>query len=269
MMPEPSTDSFLLLSSNCVRLQVGNAVTDDYHDTMGTFESWWNHGLVSDSTYRQLKASCIHDSLEHPSLACLDMLDTATTEQGNIDMYSIYTPPCNQTPSSSAKNRMLKGHYVSRNLTLVVSKPYAIALDLSLFFERNARSSIYLEQAVNCVCCNMFFFVTHALFSIFFFSTFPFCSLIIWSSIYSCVHVQPWMTGSYDPCVERYSTVLQPAVGAEGYPRQRRRHKLHMGELQVCALTHECTCILEKGLKKSLIKMVKYVWFRCLTIIFA
>jgi hypothetical protein len=82
MMPEPSTDSFLLLSSNCVRLQVGNAVTDDYDDYMGTFQSWWNHGLVSDSTYRQLKASCIHDSLEHPSPACLDMLDTATTEQG-------------------------------------------------------------------------------------------------------------------------------------------------------------------------------------------
>jgi serine carboxypeptidase-like clade II len=76
-----------------VRLQVGNAVTDDYHDYMGTFDSWWNHGLVSDSTYRQLKASCIHDSLEHPSPACLDALDTATTEQGNIDMYSIYTPP--------------------------------------------------------------------------------------------------------------------------------------------------------------------------------
>ncbi|TVU18524.1 hypothetical protein EJB05_34629, partial [Eragrostis curvula] len=106
---------------------VGNAVIDDYNDYMGTFESWWNHGLISDATYRQLKASCIHDSLEHPSNACLDAFDTAYTEQGDIDMYSIYTPPCNQT-SSSAKNRMRKGRY-------------------------------------------------------------------------------PWMTGSYDPCIERYSTV--------------------------------------------------------------
>ncbi|TVU18546.1 hypothetical protein EJB05_34652 [Eragrostis curvula] len=91
---------------------VGNAVIDDYNDYMGTFESWWNHGLISDATYRQLKASCIHDSLEHPSNACLDAFDTAYTEQGDIDMYSIYTPPCNQT-SSSAKNRMRKGRYVS------------------------------------------------------------------------------------------------------------------------------------------------------------
>ncbi|KAK3140406.1 hypothetical protein QOZ80_5AG0400470 [Eleusine coracana subsp. coracana] len=112
---------------NLKGFMVGNAVTDDYNDYIGTFESWWNHGIISDSTYRQLRASCIHDSLVHPSSACLDALDMASTEQGNIDMYSIYTPPCNQT-SSSAKNRMLKGHY-------------------------------------------------------------------------------PWMTGSYDPCVERYSTV--------------------------------------------------------------
>ncbi|KAI8017710.1 Serine carboxypeptidase-like 27 [Camellia lanceoleosa] len=33
---------------------VGNAVTDDYHDYIGTFEYWWTHGLISDSTYKIL-----------------------------------------------------------------------------------------------------------------------------------------------------------------------------------------------------------------------
>ncbi|KAK9924164.1 hypothetical protein M0R45_032547 [Rubus argutus] len=33
---------------------VGNDVTDDYHDFVGTFEYWWTHGLISDSTYRVL-----------------------------------------------------------------------------------------------------------------------------------------------------------------------------------------------------------------------
>lgn len=87
-------------------------MTDDYHDYVGTFESWWNHGLVSDDTYRLLKASCVHDSSVHPSPACLAALNTSTVEQGNIDMYSIYTATCNDTATTSVSRR-LKGHYVS------------------------------------------------------------------------------------------------------------------------------------------------------------
>ncbi|KQK07419.1 serine carboxypeptidase 2 [Brachypodium distachyon] len=105
---------------------VGNGLIDDYHDYVGTFESWWNHGLISDDTYRLLKASCLHDSFIHPSPACNAAQDTAATEQGNIDMYSLYTPVCNQTASVSRPRP--RGRY-------------------------------------------------------------------------------PWMSGSYDPCTERYSTV--------------------------------------------------------------
>ncbi|GJM94968.1 hypothetical protein PR202_ga11656 [Eleusine coracana subsp. coracana] len=90
---------------------VGNAVTDDYHDQVGTFESWWNHGLISDATYRLLKATCVHDSVVHSSPPCQAALDKSTAEMGAIDPYSIYTPTCNQ--SSSAINRRPKGHYVS------------------------------------------------------------------------------------------------------------------------------------------------------------
>ncbi|KAL5203283.1 hypothetical protein ABZP36_014235 [Zizania latifolia] len=110
---------------------VGNGVTDDYHDYIGTFEYWWNHGLISDRTYRLLNTSCVHDSIEHPSPACVAALDVSVVEQGDIDMYSLYTPTCNETTASSARSRrrMVKnGHY-------------------------------------------------------------------------------PWMTGSYDPCTERHSTV--------------------------------------------------------------
>jgi len=34
---------------------VGNAVIDDYHDYIGTFEYWWTHGLISDETYEKLR----------------------------------------------------------------------------------------------------------------------------------------------------------------------------------------------------------------------
>lgn len=87
---------------------VGNAVTDDYHDYVGTFEYWWTHGLISDSTYRSLRIACESGSTEHPSLDCMTALKSAEMEQGNIDRYSIFTRPCNGTASL---RRNLRGHY--------------------------------------------------------------------------------------------------------------------------------------------------------------
>ncbi|KAF8403027.1 hypothetical protein HHK36_011122 [Tetracentron sinense] len=87
---------------------VGNAVTDDYNDYVGTFEYWWTHGLISDSTYQSLKAACILGSSQHPSIECIKALNLADTEQGNIDPYSIFTHPCNDT--ASLKHN-LRGHY--------------------------------------------------------------------------------------------------------------------------------------------------------------
>ncbi|KAF6134646.1 hypothetical protein GIB67_002047 [Kingdonia uniflora] len=89
---------------------VGNAVTDDYNDYVGTFEYWWTHGLISDSTYRLLRVKCDLGSSQHPGTECIRALNIADTEVGNIDPYSIYTPACNNTGSL---RRNLRGHYVS------------------------------------------------------------------------------------------------------------------------------------------------------------
>jgi hypothetical protein len=40
---------------------VGNPLINDHTDYAGMFESWWNHGLISDGTYQLLKASCRGD----------------------------------------------------------------------------------------------------------------------------------------------------------------------------------------------------------------
>ncbi|GMG99380.1 hypothetical protein Nepgr_001220 [Nepenthes gracilis] len=87
---------------------VGNAVTDDYHDLIGTFEYWWTHALISDGTYRSLRNACDHGSTQHPSDECNKALNVADLEFGNIDPYSIYTRPCN---SSSSLRHNLRGHY--------------------------------------------------------------------------------------------------------------------------------------------------------------
>ncbi|CAA2960795.1 Hypothetical predicted protein [Olea europaea subsp. europaea] len=87
---------------------VGNPVTDDYNDYIGTFEHWWSHGLISDSTYKTLGINCDFGSGTHPSSDCIKALKLASKEMGNIDPYSIYTPPCNYTSSLQRRSR---GHY--------------------------------------------------------------------------------------------------------------------------------------------------------------
>ncbi|KAH9326408.1 hypothetical protein KI387_006586 [Taxus chinensis] len=82
---------------------VGNAVTDAYNDYIGTFEYWWSHALISDSTYKLLKDTCDFTSSQHPSDPCQIALNQADMEQGNIDAYSIFTPSCNISGSQRHK----------------------------------------------------------------------------------------------------------------------------------------------------------------------
>ncbi|XP_052139477.1 serine carboxypeptidase II-1 [Oryza glaberrima] len=87
---------------------VGNAVIDDYHDYVGTFEYWWTHGLISDDTYQKLQVACDFESSAHASEACNKIYEVAEAEQGNIDAYSIYTPTCKKT--SFLKRRLIRGN---------------------------------------------------------------------------------------------------------------------------------------------------------------
>ncbi|KAL3732084.1 hypothetical protein ACJRO7_028859 [Eucalyptus globulus] len=76
---------------------VGNPLLDDFHDNVGRFEFWWNHGLISDSTYAALNESCPHDSFLFPHNKCNAAQTRAFTEFGSIDPYSIYKSPCPAT----------------------------------------------------------------------------------------------------------------------------------------------------------------------------
>jgi hypothetical protein len=69
-------------------------VTDDRFDTIGMFEYFWHHGLISDETLESGLKVCPSTSLTHPSPECQKVMDDVTREQGLIDVYSIYTPPC-------------------------------------------------------------------------------------------------------------------------------------------------------------------------------
>ncbi|PPS12667.1 hypothetical protein GOBAR_AA07973 [Gossypium barbadense] len=80
---------------------LGNPLLDDYYDNIGSHEYWWNHGLISESTYKELKRSCSNDTFLFPKDGCNNALSGAYEEFGNINPYNIYGPPCNAISTSN------------------------------------------------------------------------------------------------------------------------------------------------------------------------
>lgn len=84
-------------------MQVGNALTDDYSDHVGVFQYLWANGMISDETFKLLNVHCDFVSFISPSPRCEQMVELASEEMGNIDEYSILTPPCTYKSSSMDK----------------------------------------------------------------------------------------------------------------------------------------------------------------------
>ncbi|KAG8367617.1 hypothetical protein BUALT_Bualt16G0090900 [Buddleja alternifolia] len=73
---------------------VGNAVTDNYNDNIGTVTYWWTHSIISDKTYKSIIKSCDFKS-DKTSQKCDNAVNYAMNHEfGDIDQYSIYTPSC-------------------------------------------------------------------------------------------------------------------------------------------------------------------------------
>jgi hypothetical protein len=102
-------------------LQVGNALTDDFNDQLGIFQFMWSSGMISDQTFKLLNLLCDFQSVEHPSKSCEKILEIADNELGNIDPYSVFTPPCH----GSANQRVKRTH---------VSLPFLLLLLFNLCF---------------------------------------------------------------------------------------------------------------------------------------
>ncbi|XVF34353.1 hypothetical protein REPUB_Repub18cG0052500 [Reevesia pubescens] len=97
---------------NLKGFMVGNALTDDYNDHLGLFQFMWSAGLISDETYKLLNVLCDSESFVHPSSSCNKIMEVASEEMGNIDPYSIFTPPCSANLSQSKgllKRRLMVG----------------------------------------------------------------------------------------------------------------------------------------------------------------
>ncbi|KAL4346024.1 hypothetical protein HN51_064168 [Arachis hypogaea] len=87
---------------------VGNAVTDNYYDSIGTVTYWWSHSMISDHSYKSIIKHCDFKA-QNTSQECNDAVNYAVNNEfGNIDQYSIYTPTCPASQNSNLRRIRLK-----------------------------------------------------------------------------------------------------------------------------------------------------------------
>ncbi|CAN1248366.1 Serine carboxypeptidase-like 25 [Linum perenne] len=108
--------------SNNPFINVGNAVTDNYYDNLGTVTYWWSHAMISDSSYRKLINSC-NFRKEKESDECESSYSYAMDQEfGNIDQYNIYAPPCNRSDGTTTRHsirlpHLPRHHKITRQLS--------------------------------------------------------------------------------------------------------------------------------------------------------
>ncbi|XXG55560.1 hypothetical protein AAC387_Pa03g3205 [Persea americana] len=100
---------------NLKGFMVGNAVTDNYYDNLGTVTYWWSHAMISDRTYKKLLVTCNFRN-QKQSNACDRLYSYAMDQEfGYIDQYNIYAPPCNTSDDTGPTRRTLRLPHHPRN----------------------------------------------------------------------------------------------------------------------------------------------------------
>ncbi|CAL9077807.1 unnamed protein product [Musa acuminata var. zebrina] len=90
---------------------IGNALMDDDTDQTGMVDYAWDHAVISDRVYHDVKKSC-NFSEENVTKACDDALEEYFAVYDIIDMYSLYAPVCvrpNTSMSWSERSYFVEG----------------------------------------------------------------------------------------------------------------------------------------------------------------
>ncbi|KAK9275927.1 hypothetical protein L1049_023201 [Liquidambar formosana] len=85
---------------------IGNALLDDDTDQTGMVDYAWDHAVISDRVYNDIKSKC-NFSVEPLSHVCNRALDRYFDVYKIIDMYSLYAPTCVNSSLSSTRQRPL------------------------------------------------------------------------------------------------------------------------------------------------------------------
>ncbi|KMT02607.1 hypothetical protein BVRB_9g202920 [Beta vulgaris subsp. vulgaris] len=82
---------------------IGNALLDDETDQTGMIDYAWDHAVISDKVYRDVKRKC-NFKLKNVSDDCRVALDEYFAVYDLIDMYSLYTPDCAHNFTATVSN---------------------------------------------------------------------------------------------------------------------------------------------------------------------
>ncbi|KAH8507963.1 hypothetical protein H0E87_010207 [Populus deltoides] len=83
---------------------IGNALLDDETDQKGMIDYAWDHAVISDRLYHDVKQKC-NFSEKNPSHDCKNALHQYFSVYRIIDMYSLYSPRCINSNFSDARDR--------------------------------------------------------------------------------------------------------------------------------------------------------------------
>ncbi|URE40159.1 Serine carboxypeptidase [Musa troglodytarum] len=78
---------------------IGNALMDDDTDQTGMIDYAWDHAVISDRVYHDVKSNCDF-SIEPATQACNNALNEYFAVYHIIDMYSLYAPVCTSITST-------------------------------------------------------------------------------------------------------------------------------------------------------------------------
>ncbi|RWW17304.1 hypothetical protein BHE74_00013983 [Ensete ventricosum] len=87
--------------------QIGNALMDDDTDQTGMIDYAWDHAVISDRVYHDIKSNC-NFSIEPATDACNNALNEYFAVYRIIDMYSLYAPVCTGI-TSTRKSFQIEG----------------------------------------------------------------------------------------------------------------------------------------------------------------
>nr|GMD32714.1 serine carboxypeptidase-like 34 [Ipomoea batatas] len=85
-------------------LLIGNALLDDESDQTGMIDYAWDHAVISDRLRDDIKAACNFSSTTS-SAECDAQINNFYSAYNIIDMYSLYTPTCVETNSTTATKK--------------------------------------------------------------------------------------------------------------------------------------------------------------------
>ncbi|CAL9146537.1 unnamed protein product, partial [Musa hybrid cultivar] len=86
---------------------IGNALMDDDTDQTGMIDYAWDHAVISDRVYHDVKSNC-NFSIEPAAEACNNALREYFAVYRIIDMYSLYAPVCTSI-TSTRKSFQIEG----------------------------------------------------------------------------------------------------------------------------------------------------------------